>query len=155
MWQSFVHAWFPHCSNLPQGRKHEVGFALWQGKYDVSWPPKQVTGTATSHSGQGNLHFFNCGSTFSHGPAGRWSFWTFIQTAVWQVAEHLCSHVFLSIPHIWSHRGHSPKWQRWGCRDGWWQSGGTLKNKKIKKYYFCFHLQVTSLLAWFFTKWTF
>jgi len=49
-----------------------------------------------------------------------------LQTAVWHGAAQRCRHVSRGRPHGRWHGGHRPKWQWWGSRASWWQSGRRL-----------------------------
>ena len=50
LWQSLEQVWLPQGRLRPQDLPQGAGFEAWQGQSEVSWPPRQVTGTG---QGQG------------------------------------------------------------------------------------------------------
>lgn len=100
------------------------------GSFYINYPPKHVTGTGTTQSGQGMAFFSTTGGDCSHGIEG---FCVLISTSTdeWQTAGQRCEHEVRDLLQTCLHGGQSPKWQRCGSRLWWWHSGGVLKKSFI------------------------
>ena len=90
LWQSLEQVWLPQGRARPQDLPQGAGFEAWQGQSEVSWPPRQVTGTGASHGGQSVAWTKTLGPLSSHGPAGLEVSSSLIVTLSWQGAAHLC-----------------------------------------------------------------
>jgi len=100
--------------------------------------PKQVTGTGTAHGGQGiATTSTRVAGLPSHGPARGWVSLTLVMMAWWHRAGQTWVQPTSCLPHICLHGGHVPKWQWWGSRFSWWQSGGFLQNRTTKVMQVC------------------
>lgn len=123
LWQSLEQVWLPQGRARPQDLPQGAGFEAWQGQSEVSWPPRQVTGTGASHGRQSVAWTKTLGPLSSHGPAGLEVSSSLIVTLSWQGAAHLCPQPS-SLSQGNLQTGHGPEWHGCGARASWWQLVG-------------------------------